>query len=194
MRPRPGGARKTCKPNVSINKPSRAPVIVVRGRSASASTGILFFGALRVRCTLGRSGRRRIKREGDGATPAGVWRLQGLMYRQDRMPRPRSGLALRSIRADDGWCDATGNRNYNRKVRHPYPASAEHLWRRDHLYDLIIVLGYNDRPRIQGRGSAIFIDLARTDFNPTEGCIALRPADLRRLLPHLRRSTRVRIV
>jgi L,D-peptidoglycan transpeptidase YkuD (ErfK/YbiS/YcfS/YnhG family) len=100
---------------------------------------------------------------------------------------------LRRLHPLDGWCDAAGDGNYNRCVRHPYSASAEALWRSDGLYDVIVVLGYNRRPRIKGRGSAIFMHVARPGFQPTEGCIALRRADLVRLLAPLRRGARVHV-
>jgi L,D-peptidoglycan transpeptidase YkuD (ErfK/YbiS/YcfS/YnhG family) len=99
------------------------------------------------------------------------------------MGRLRTGLPLRTLRPTDGWCDAAQDRNYNRLVRHPYPASAERLWRADGLYDILVVLGHNDRPRIRNRGSAVFLHVARGDLGPTEGCIALRRADLLKLLP-----------
>jgi L,D-peptidoglycan transpeptidase YkuD (ErfK/YbiS/YcfS/YnhG family) len=116
-----------------------------------------------------------------------------VLYRPDRMMRPRSGLPTRALRPDDGWCDAVGDRNYNRRVRHPYPASAERLWRSDHVYDAIVVLDYNTRPRVQGAGSAIFIHLARPQFQPTEGCIALARRDLLLLIARLGPHTRLSI-
>lgn len=132
-----------------------------------------------------------MKREGDEATPVGRWSVREVLYRADRGLPPRTHVAVRAIRKDDGWCDEAADRNYNRRVRHPYPASAEHLARVDDLYDLIVVLGYNDRPRIRGRGSAIFMHLARPDRQPTAGCIALSRRDLLHLLSHLRAGDRV---
>jgi L,D-peptidoglycan transpeptidase YkuD (ErfK/YbiS/YcfS/YnhG family) len=159
----------------------------VLSRSASATQGCLTFGNLRVRCALGRSGQRAIKREGDGATPIGQFGLVRAYYRADRILRPRMGLPLVGLRPDDGWCDATGDRNYNRHVRHPYTASAERMWRDDGLYDVVVVLDYNLRPRAMGRGSAIFLHCARDGFAPTEGCVAVRRADLVRLLEKVSR-------
>jgi L,D-peptidoglycan transpeptidase YkuD (ErfK/YbiS/YcfS/YnhG family) len=151
------------------------------------------FGPYRFRCALGRSGTRTLKREGDGASPRGCFDLRRVYYNPTRSRRPVSGLPAVPLHLDDGWCDAPGDRNYNRPVRHPYAASAERLWRSDGLYDLIVVVGYNDRPRRRGRGSAIFIHVARPGFTPTEGCVALARSDLQRLLPALQRATRVRI-
>jgi len=98
---------------------------------------------------------------------------------------------VRAIKPDDGWCDATGDRNYNRWVQHPYPASAERLWRKDALYDVIVVLDHNRRPRVQGAGSAIFMHLARPGYRPTEGCVAFAHRHLLLVIAAARRSTRV---
>jgi L,D-peptidoglycan transpeptidase YkuD (ErfK/YbiS/YcfS/YnhG family) len=101
---------------------------------------------------------------------------------------------VRAIRRDDGWCDASADRNYNRPVRLPYPASAERLWREDGLYDLVVVLDYNDRPRSRGRGSAIFMHVARPGYAPTEGCIALARGHLLRLLERLHARTAIGVL
>ena len=157
-------------------------VITVDARALGDQRGWLAAGPLRWACALGRGGRQALKREGDGATPIAVWPLRRVLYRADRVARPRTSLPVSLIRPHDGWCDDPRDRNYNCPVRLPYPASHERLWRNDHLYDLVVVLGYNDGPRIRGRGSAIFMHLAAPDFTPTAGCIALREADLRKLL------------
>ena len=153
--------------------------------SAGAVRGRLKLGNLAFPCALGRVGCRARKREGDGATPVGVWRTCAVLYRPDRVQRPRTALAVKAIRPHDGWCDASADRNYNRRVCHPYAASAERLWRPDELYDLVVVLGYNDRPRVRGRGSAIFMHVAKAGYAPTEGCIALARPHLQRLLERL---------
>ncbi len=158
--------------------------MVVRARPGVNDRGIVIFGANPLSCALGRSGVRAAKREGDGATPRGRWRLRAVWYRRDRVARPRTRLGVRAIRPRDGWCDAPGDRNYNRPVRLPYPASAETMWRDDHLYDLVVELGYNDRPRSRGRGSAIFMHVAREGYAPTEGCVALKRSDLARLIEY----------
>ena len=136
------------------------------------------------RCALGRAGIRPAadKREGDGATPAGVWPLRTVLWRPDRIGAPVSRLPGRRIRQHDGWCDAPLDTAYNRPVDLPYPASAERLWREDAVYDLVVVLGYNDSPVIPGAGSAIFLHVARPDYAPTEGCIAMALGDLLELL------------
>jgi len=120
-----------------------------------------------------------------------MWRPVLVLYRADRMKRPRTLLPVRPLEPDDGWCDAIGDRNYNRPVRHPYPAGAERLWREDALYDLIVVLDHNRRPRVQGAGSAIFMHVARPGYRPTEGCIALARQHLLLVLAGAAPGTRV---
>ena len=144
--------------------------------------GILAWNGRQVRCALGPAGIRRDKREGDGATPAGRFPLRRVLYRADRLESPVTRLPGRAIRADDGWCDDPADPNYNRPVTLPYPGRAERLWRDDGLYDLLAVLGHNDDPVEKGRGSAIFLHVARPDFAPTSGCVAVALADLRALL------------
>ena len=163
--------------------------LVLRILSQSATKGLLEFGPLRLPCAIGRSGIRAQKREGDGATPRGTFRLVEAYYRADRGKHPRTGLPLRRLGPDDGWCDSAGDRNYNRFVLHPYAASAERMWRQDHLYDVVIVLDQNRYPRVQGLGSAIFIHLTGQGYAPTAGCVALKRSDLLKLLPRLTPST-----
>lgn len=163
----------------------------VTALSAGAARGWLLEGPRAYRAALGRSGRRAVKREGDGATPSGTWRAIGVLYRADRINRPQTLLPIRQIGERDGWCDATGDRNYNRAVRLPYPAGAERMWRDDGLYDLVVVLDHNQRPRVQGGGSAIFMHVARPGYLPTEGCIALAVRDLRMLVARLKPGARI---
>lgn len=160
----------------------RHRVYQVRALSSRATQGRLVGPGLDARCALGRSGISWRKREGDGATPAGRWRIETVIVRRDCTSGPATALPRRTLRPSDGWCDQPGDRNYNRPVRHPYPASAEVMWRGDDLYDLVGVLAHNQRPRIQGAGSAVFLHLARGDFSPTAGCVALCRRDLLRLL------------
>ena len=155
---------------------------------------ILVVNGRPLRCAIGRGGISARKHEGDGATPVGNWPLRRVLYRADRVARPITALPIDVIGRNDGWCDASGDPNYNRAVSLPYPASAERLWRDDRIYDLIVVLGYNDVPRVRGLGSAIFLHLAREGFSPTEGCLALTERDLRFLLAGASRMSRIRIL
>jgi L,D-peptidoglycan transpeptidase YkuD (ErfK/YbiS/YcfS/YnhG family) len=143
---------------------------------------------------LGRGGVRALKREGDGGTPLGRFPVRQVLYRADRVARPRTQLPVRAIRDHDGWCDDPTDRNYNRLIALPSRPSAEGLKRADHLYDLVLVLGYNDRPRVRGKGSAIFVHLALPGFSPTDGCIALTRHDLTMLLAALRAGSMIAVM
>ena len=134
------------------------------------------------RAALGRAGVRALKQEGDGATPGGLLPLRRVLYRLDRAGPPDCAVPIEPIAETDGWCDDPAHRDYNRQVRLPHEAHCEELWRRDGVYDLIGVLGWNDAPVEKGRGSAIFLHVARTDYAPTEGCVALARDDLLRVL------------
>jgi len=144
--------------------------------------GELSWDGHRCRCALGPAGVLSDKREGDGATPAGVFPLRRVLYRADRLAPPQTRLPLALLVESDGWCDDPKDPRYNQQIKLPYPASHEHLWRGDHLYDVITVIGFNDAPVVPGRGSAIFIHVARPDYGPTAGCVALALGDLLALL------------
>ena len=138
------------------------------------------------RCAVGKGGIAIKGGEGDGITPIGSWPFRYLLWRPDRIAKPETILPLRAIEPNDGWCDAPGDPHYNQLVKLPYAASHEELWRFDHLYDLVAVLGYNDAPVVPGKGSAIFMHLARPDFGPTAGCVALTLNDALAALKQLK--------
>ena len=133
-----------------------------------------------VRAAFGRGGvvKADAKREGDGATPLGTWPLLRVLYRPDRLQAPKTALPVAALAPEDGWCDDPADAAYNRPVTHPYPASAERMWREDGLYDVVVVLAHNDAPPLPGLGSAIFLHCARPDYAPTEGCVAIARDDL----------------
>jgi L,D-peptidoglycan transpeptidase YkuD (ErfK/YbiS/YcfS/YnhG family) len=147
-----------------------------------------------MRCALGRSGIAAVKREGDGATPAGLLPMRRALYRPDREAPPATALSCAPIAPDDGWCDDPVDPAYNTAVRLPFARGHERLWRDDHLYDLLVVLGWNDDPPLPGRGSAIFLHLARDRYAPTEGCVALQRADLLALLAEIKPGDAVRVL
>jgi L,D-peptidoglycan transpeptidase YkuD (ErfK/YbiS/YcfS/YnhG family) len=144
-----------------------------------------------IRAALGRAGVKAAKREGDGATPAGLFHPLRLWWRADRLPRPRTLLPVRRIAADDAWCEDPKDRRYNRPFRRSANELGDRLRRADGLYDLIVEIDHNSRPRIAGHGSAVFIHVARPGFAPTAGCIALARKDLQRLVSRLSRKTRI---
>lgn len=155
------------------------------------SRAVLLAGPVAYACVIGAGGRRAGKREGDGATPRGCFALLSGFYRADRGPRPRSLLPLHRLDPADGWCDDPADSRYNRAVRLPVRTGHEHLWRADRLYDLGLVVDYNVRHTRKARGSAIFVHVMAPEGTPTAGCVALRPGDLRRLLPRLARGCRL---
>ena len=163
-------------------------ILTVRARPGVPSQGLLNTCGSVFRCALGRGGISSGKREGDGATPLGAMRLLGGYLRRRGFQR-RSKLSLAPITPELGWCEVPDDRNYNRPVKIPYPASHESMLRADDLYDACIVLDWNIRPRRRGGGSAIFFHLARPDFTPTQGCVAVSRGVMARLLPLLSRRT-----
>lgn len=144
----------------------------------SPSGAVADWGAGPRRCAVGTGGIGAKRREGDGITPAGIWPMRRVLYRADRLARPMTALPVAAIGANDGWCDAPGDAKYNCPVTLPYPAGAEKLWRDDALYDVVVVLGFNDAPVVDGAGSAIFLHVAAPGYAPTAGCVALERADL----------------
>ena len=147
----------------------------------------------RMRCALGRAGVRADKREGDGATPLGAFALRRVLYRPDRIRPPGTVLPLQPLRPNDGWCDEPGDAAYNRLVRLPHDGHCERLWRDDGIYDVLVVLGHNDSPVRAGRGSAIFLHLAKPDFPPTGGCVTLAAGDLLDVLATCRPGDTMRV-
>lgn len=147
----------------------------------------LAFNGKTYRCAIGKSGiiAADKKREGDGATPEGTWRVRECWYRPDRVSAPETGLKLRPITKQDGWCDDPKHPRYNRHVTLPFEGHHEQLWLEDGVYDIIVPLGYNDDPPVPDLGSAIFLHVARPDYAPTEGCVALAKKDLLGILPML---------
>lgn len=155
--------------------------------------GFLVAGGAIFPCALGRAGIAVPKREGDGRTPRADLPLRRVLYRADRIGRPRSLLPLRIIGPRDAWCDDAADRRYNRLIDRPPGEAEERLTRDDHLYDVIVELGWNDAPVIRGRGSAIFWHLARPGFTPTAGCVAVEGHVFAKVLPRLARQCRMRI-
>jgi len=130
------------------------------------------------RAAVGTGGIGTKRAEGDGITPVGLFPVRRVLYRADRMVLPATRLAIAAVAPDDGWCDDPRDPAYNQPVKLPYRGTSEQLWREDHLYDLVVIVGFNDAPVVPGAGSAIFLHVARPDFGPTQGCIALALNDL----------------
>ena len=167
--------------------------IRVSARPGRKSQGWLFAGPLAAPVALGRTGIKADKREGDGGTPRGRFRPLRLWWRADRLPRPRTLLPVRRIGPDDAWCEDPHDRRYNHAFRRSANEPGDRLRRVDGLYDMVIEIDHNTRPRLAGRGSAVFIHVARPAFAPTAGCVALRPRDLKILLGRMNSKTRILI-
>jgi L,D-peptidoglycan transpeptidase YkuD (ErfK/YbiS/YcfS/YnhG family) len=145
------------------------------------------------RAAIGRAGVSRRKVEGDGATPEGVFPLVAAFYRADRVSPLPTRLALQPLAPNDAWVDDPADPNYNRLVGLPYPAHTEAMWLDDAVYDLLVVIGYNTAPVVPGAGSAIFLHVARADFAPTAGCVAIAAPVLAALMPRLGPGSKIAI-
>ena len=169
------------------------PVSVVRIRASAGDRlrGWLIADQHPIPVALGRGGIKADKREGDGGTPRGTFRPLRLWWRADRNPRPRTQLPVRTITSLDGWCEDPDDRHYNQPVRLGAGIDADRLRRDDHLYDFIIEIDHNTRPRIAGRGSAVFLHLARPNFAPTAGCVAMTQPAMLRLLARIGPRTKI---
>ena len=161
----------------------------------SAGKKTLRLGKKSYDCAIGLNGfiDEKDGREGDGKTPLGKYRLRYGLYRADRVELAETHIPMRPIREDDGWCDTPDDPAYNRPVRLPYPARAEVLYRESHVYDVILVLGHNDDPPVPEMGSAIFLHIARQNYKPTQGCVALNREDILKILPKLKPGMKVKI-
>lgn len=145
-------------------------------------------------CALGKGGIQTKKREGDGATPTGIFSLRRVHYRADKGAAPATGLPVGEIARDDGWCDDPKDAAYNRPVKLPFTASHEKMWREDDLYNVVVEIGYNDTPPVAGLGSAIFMHVAKPGYQPTEGCVALKEDELRAVLAKIGPDTKIEIL
>ena len=179
-----------------ISPPDRAVAlrtVRVATRAGARTRGWLTAGTIWIPVAVGRSGVRADKREGEGATPRGRFHPVRVWWRADRGLRPCALLPVRRIGPADAWCEDPTDRRYNRPVRLTDGQAGDRLWRADHLYDLVIELDHNVRPRVARRGSAIFVHVARPGLEPTAGCVALPAASLRRLLARMSCKTRIKI-
>ena len=173
--------------------------ILVTPTSKNPSRGLLKFGSKTYPCALGKEGVTQQKKEGDYKSPVGKFIIRNIYYRYDKLRKPLySQLPLMAILKEDGWCDDPHDKAYNRPVTLPYHASAEQFWRDDDLYDVIVVLGYNDTPAVAGKGSAIFMHISKNlddrNYPGTEGCVALNKSDLLEILPMLSNNMELEII
>ena len=154
-------------------------------------SGYLKYRSLKFRCALGKSGIGNKKMEGDNITPRGIFKIIKIYYRKDRLKKLSSKFTLIKIKKNIGWCDDPKSRKYNQPITLPNKYSHEVLYRKDNIYDLILVLNYNIRPTIKNRGSAIFIHVAKKNYKKTAGCIAIKKNDLISLVKEINKNTKV---
>ena len=183
-------------PVISITytaSPRDRPVrtIWIRAAAGNPRRGWMTTGGMIAPVALGRGGIRANKREGDGGTPKGTFRPRRLWWRADRHLRPRTFLPVRAIRPDDAWCEDPGSRHYNQPIRRDRDGGGDRLQRDDHLYDFLVEIDHNSSPRIAHRGSAVFLHLARENFAPTAGCVAMTKSAMLRLLQRLGPDTKI---
>jgi L,D-peptidoglycan transpeptidase YkuD (ErfK/YbiS/YcfS/YnhG family) len=185
--------KKKAKSKSYAAKPPDRPFTMIRVRASAGNSrrGWLVTGVTTFPVALGRGGIRANKREGDGGTPRGVFHPRKLWWRGDRHTRPHTHLAVRAIRDDDAWSEDPADRHYNQPVRRSASEAGDRLKRDDHLYDFIVEIDHNARPRIAGRGSAVFLHLARDNFGPTAGCVSMTKSAMLHLLRRLGPKTRI---
>jgi len=145
-------------------------------------SGVLKYKSLKFKCALGMAGVGKKIKEGDNITPKGTYKLLKLFYRNDRLPNFKTILKKIKINKKMGWCDDVKNKNYNKLIKLPCNFSHEKLYRKDNIYDLIVPINYNTKKIVKGKGSAIFLHIAKKNYSPTKGCIALKKKDLILLL------------
>jgi L,D-peptidoglycan transpeptidase YkuD (ErfK/YbiS/YcfS/YnhG family) len=157
-------------------------------------SGLLFFNKKKYRCALGLSGIKKNKIEGDGATPSGTYKLIKIYYRKDKINFIKSDIIKKIIKKNTGWCDDIKSRFYNKEIKLPNKYSHERFYRNDNIYDIIGVLNYNTNPIVKGKGSAIFIHIAKKKFTNTKGCVALKKKDLIYIFSKIKKNTKIKII
>jgi len=156
-------------------------------------SGYLEYKNLKFRCALGKAGIKKKKKEGDNITPEGTFKIIKVYYRPDKIKNIVTSIKKKEIKKNIGWCDDPISNSYNKEIKLPSRFSHEKLYRKDNLYDLILVLNYNINPIIKNKGSAIFIHIAKKNYEPTAGCVAIKKKDLVELLKKIKKKTKIKI-
>ena len=154
---------------------------------------LLYYKGYKLKCSIGKSGIKKKKKEGDFATPKGIFNLGTLYYRKDRVKLPKCKINKKVIRKNMGWCDDARSRKYNREIKFPFKYSAEYLYRKNKNYDIFINIKYNLNPTIKERGSAIFLHISNNKYKSTKGCIAISKKDFLEIIPKINKSTKILI-
>ena len=151
----------------------------------------LYYKGYKLKCAVGKSGISNIKKEGDLSTPKGIYKISTLYYRKDKIKKFKCKIKKKIIKKNMGWCDDINSNKYNQEITFPYNYTAEKLYRKDNKYDLLFDIGYNARPVIKGKGSAIFLHLSDKKYKPTNGCVAILKKDFLEILPLIRKKTKI---
>lgn len=154
---------------------------------------LLLYKGYKLKCSIGKSGITTSKKEGDLASPKGIYKLGLLYYRQDRIKSLKCKIKKRIIKKNMGWCNDSKSKKYNQQIYFPFKYRAEKLYRKDKIYDIFINIKYNYRPIIKKKGSAIFLHLTNINYKPTSGCIAIGKKDFLKILPHINKKTKISI-
>ena len=153
----------------------------------------LYFSNYKLRCSIGKNGISYNKKEGDGKSPRGNFKLKYILYRKDRISNLNTILKKKIIKKNMGWCDDPRSKYYNRMIRFPFKYSAEKLWLKENIYDIILVINYNQNPIIKNKGSAIFLHIAKKNFKKTKGCVAITKKNMKLLISKIRKKTKLQI-
>jgi len=154
---------------------------------------LLLYKGYKLKCSIGKSGIKKSKKEGDLATPKGVFQLGCLYYRNDRIKKLKSKLKKKIIKKNMGWCNDSKSKKYNKEIYFPFKYKAEKLYKKNGIYDLFIDIKYNSKPIIKNKGSAIFLHIAQNKYKPTQGCVALSKKDFLKILPLINKRTKIAI-
>ena len=155
---------------------------------------LLIYNNYKVKCALGKRGIGNKKKEGDLITPKGCFKIKGILYRRDKVKNLRTKLRKKVISKKMGWCDDPKSKKYNQLIKLPSKFNFEKLYRNDEIYDILIILDFNTNPVIKNKGSAIFMHVARKNYPPTKGCIAIKKNDIKKLAREINRKTLVKIL
>jgi len=153
----------------------------------------IHFNNYKVKCAVGKRGISSKKVEGDNKTPRGTFKIQAIYYRKDRMKELKSLIKKKNIRKNMGWCDDSKSKKYNKLIKFPFSWGAEKLYLNSRIYDILLILNFNNKPVKRRKGSAIFIHIAKKNYAPTKGCIAVSKIDMRKIVSRIRRNSKITI-
>ena len=151
----------------------------------------LYFDNYKLRCAIGKRGITNNKKEGDQKTPKGTFLFKSIFYRKDKISNLKSALNKKIIKKNMGWCNDPGSKHYNKLIYFPFKESAEKLWLAKRVYDVIVVINYNLKPVIKNKGSAIFLHIAKKNYSPTKGCVAINKKDMLFLITKINNKTKL---